>query len=213
MGVPRLVALLAAATVAAVAAAMALPAPVTADEVHVRSVSSVRLPLTSSIDINLRVYGAGRGDADGRLRRAREAFEAAVAAVEGLPAGAIARRRNEVSQNSDGRWQGSADYKVDAPAERIFAVLRAADATDQNVVSYVNVDFEVARSANAGGVNAGFRAASDSARLEATAYLDAVGRKLGPLLGTQSYDNSRSLSSYNPLLETTVEAQYSIQLP
>lgn len=102
MGVPRLVALLAAATVAAVAAAMALPAPVTADEVHVRSVSSVRLPLTSSIDINLRVYGAGRGDADGRLRRAREAFEAAVAAVEGLPAGAIARRRNEVSQNSDG---------------------------------------------------------------------------------------------------------------
>lgn len=121
--------------------------------------------------------------------------------------------RGGAGRASRSRWQGSADYKVDAPAERIFAVLRAADATDQNVVSYVNVDFEVARSANAGGVNAGFRAASDSARLEATAYLDAVGRKLGPLLGTQSYDNSRSLSSYNPLLETTVEAQYSIQLP
>lgn len=55
--------------------------------------------------------------------------------------------------------------------------------------SYVNVDFKVASSANAGGVNAGYRAASDSARLEATAYLDAVGRKLGPLLSTQSYDN------------------------
>lgn len=226
--------------------------------------------------------------------------------------------RGGAGRASRSRWQGSADYKVDAPAERIFAVLRAADATDQNVVryvvggadcrgqgrggwwaevggggggaggrltgasanghaaphgaasvpahggvgagssagrqrgpppwrggqlprgprrrrgalaasrqwprrpllqsthtrqrcpaphpsphpapptrrSYVNVDFEVARSANAGGVNAGFRAASDSARLEATAYLDAVGRKLGPLLGTQSYDNSTFRSCF-----------------
>lgn len=96
-GFARWVAAAAVATAAAVAAA-AVP-PAAADEVHVRSVSSVRLPLASTLGVNVRVFGRDRVDATRRLRAARAALEAGVAAVPGLPAGAVSRDRNEVTRN------------------------------------------------------------------------------------------------------------------
>jgi len=56
--------------------------------------------------------------------------------------------------------------------------------------SYINVDFNVARNAvSPDGTSAGVLAASKDARAEAEAYLASIGRKLGPLRGSQSFDN------------------------
>ncbi|OSX71556.1 hypothetical protein BU14_0522s0008 [Porphyra umbilicalis] len=194
------------------------PPPAAADELHIRSVAEVRLPLETSISLRLNIRGTAEAGVRSRLAAAIGAFEAGLAASAiGLERGAVKRESSKVqffNFRDANKWSGDASYTILVPADEIFAVLRLADTMDKNVVGYINVDFNVASNAvSPDGTSAGVLGASKAARAEAVAYLDAIGRKLGPLLGTQSFDNRGSLSSYNPVLQTTVKAQYAIQLP
>jgi len=87
----------AAALLAAAILAAATPPPAAADELHIRSVAEVRLPLETSISLRLNIRGTAEAGVRSRLAAAIGAFEAGLAASAiGLERGAVKRESSKV---------------------------------------------------------------------------------------------------------------------